>query len=216
MSSRAIPNKFLQTFLGFEKTKTKTHFFLIVLIHAAGWCLLFLLPVFLYPIRINDGHFIPRELIDKSVLVVLFYVNYYLLIPRFFEKKKYLTYSSLIVLAFIIYLAQLVTIRANYFQRSGGPFQFIQVRPSSIEKDSLMPRLFYSNVTVVSGEAGGLDSIRFVSSFDRPIPVNDSLARIIPPFRMREHGLFGIPKGVWLMTLNNAISSFALLLLMGG
>ena len=38
----------------------------------------------------------------------------------------------------------------------------------------------------------------------------------MPPFRMQEAGMFGIPKGIWLMTTNNAISSFALLLLMGG
>ncbi|MEP7373303.1 MAG: histidine kinase [Chitinophagaceae bacterium] len=215
MWSRTIPNKFLQTFLGFEKAKSKAHVLLIILIHAAGWCLFFLLPVFLYPVRINDDRFIPRELIDKSVLIIFFYLNYYFLIPRFFEKKKYLTYFSLIVLAFFIYLAQLVTIRANYFQRPGASFQFIQVRPST-GKDSLMPHLFYTNVNGVSRLAGGMDSLRFVSSFDRPVPVDDSLARIMPPFRMREPGLFGIPRGVWLMTLNNAISSFALLLLMGG
>ena len=136
MASRENPNRFLQIFLGFEKAKNKAHVLLIILIHTAGWCLLFLMPVFLYPVRINDGGFIPHELIDKSVLVILFYLNYYFLIPRFFEKKKFLSYFSLIVLAFFIYLAQLVTIRANYFQRPGGPFQFIEVRPSSIEKDS--------------------------------------------------------------------------------
>jgi two-component system LytT family sensor kinase len=216
MTSRAIPNKFLQTFLGFEKAKTKSHILLTVLIHAAAWCLFFLLPVFLYPVRINDERFIYRELIDKSVLILFFYLNYYFLIPRFFEKKKYITYLSLIVLAFIIYLAQLVTIRANYFQRPGGRLQFIQVQPPATGNDSLTPRLVFSSINGEAGIAAGTDSARFVGSFDRPFTVSDSIDRILPPFRMQEAGLLGIPKGAWLMTLNNAISSFALLLLMGG
>ena len=215
MISRVKSNKFLQTFLGFEKTKNKAHILLIVLLHAAGWCLFFLLPIFFYPVRINDDRFIPREFIDKSVLVILFYLNYYFLIPRFFEKKKYLTYFSLIVLAFFIYLAQLVTIRANYFPRPGASFQYIQLRPPP-GNDSLMPQVFFSNVNGESGVVGGMDSARFATSFDRPVPARDSLGRIVSPFRMRETGLFGIPKGIWLMTLSNAISSFALLLLMGG
>ena len=95
------PNSFLLTLFGFERVKNKAHVLLILLIHVAGWCLLFFLPVLLYPVRINDDRFISRELIDKSVLVILFYLNYYLLIPRFFEKKKYIAYFLLVTLAFI-------------------------------------------------------------------------------------------------------------------
>ena len=216
MVSRENPNSFLLTLFGFEKAKSKAHILLIVLIHAAGWCLLFFLPVLLYPVRINDDRFVTRELIDKSVLVILFYLNYYLLIPRFFERKKYFAYFSLILLAFIVYLGQHVTIRANYFPRRGGAFQVIKFRPSPGTADSLMPRMLFSSVNGVSGFVGEMDSIRVARIFNRSIQPDDKLNRMMPDFPVPEPGLFGIPKGIWLMTLNNAISSFALLILMGG
>ncbi len=76
MSGKAGIDNFLFSFLGFEKTKSRRHLLLTVLIHIAGWCLLFFLPVLFYPVRINDDRFIIRELFDKSVLVSLFYLNY--------------------------------------------------------------------------------------------------------------------------------------------
>src|SRR5215204_4742363 len=97
-------NRFLFTLFGFEKAGRRAHILLIVLIHIIGWCVLFILPAFLYPVRFNDSWFFTRELVDKLVLVILFYLNYYLLIPRFFEKKKYIRYTSLALLAFLVYL----------------------------------------------------------------------------------------------------------------
>jgi two-component system, LytTR family, sensor kinase len=216
MIGRVRSNKFLQTFLGFEKTKNSAHIVLIVLIHATGWCLFFLLPLFFYPVRINDDRFIYHELVDKAVLILFFYLNYYFFIPRLFEKKKYLTYFSVVVLAFIIYLGQLVFIRANYFPRPGGAFQFIQSIPSEPVPPSMMARPVSTNENRGGGVAIGRDSSRFERSFARPRPVNDSMPRLLARFRMQEAGMLGIPKGVWLMTTNNAVSSFALLLLMGG
>lgn len=217
MIRRENPNSFLLTLFGFEKAKSKAHVFLVVLIHAAGWCLFFFMPVLLYPVRFNDDRFINRELIDKAVLVILFYVNYYFLIPRFFEKKKYLAYASLIILAFLIYLAQYVTIRANYFPRPGGPFRFAQFSSPPGRIDSLRQRVIFGNMKEARGVVVSfIDSTRFTDSFAIPIRPDDTPRRVISNFGLPEPGLFGIPKGIWLMTLNNAISSFALLLLMGG
>lgn len=216
MIRRKNPNSILLTLFGFEKAKSKAHILLIVVMHAAGWCLLFFLPVLLYPVRFNDDRFINRELINKAVLVILFYVNYYFLIPRFFEKKKYLAYASLTILAFLIYFAQLVTIRANYFPRPGGPFRFGQLSsPGRI--DSLRQRIIFGNPDEArSLVVSFMDSTRFNDSLDNPIRPDGTQGKFITSFRLPEPGLFGIPKGIWLMTLNNAISSFALLLLMGG
>ncbi len=215
------PNSFLLTLFGFERVKNKAHVLLIVLIHVAGWCMLFFLPVLLYPVRINDDRFISRELIDKSVLVVLFYLNYYLLIPRFFEKKKYLTYFSLVILAFLIYLVQHVTTRVNYFPRPGRVIQFASPGFHVKRLDSMAPDIVYSSFNG-DGIQGGVisttaDSMPFTAPFNQLVPPGgDTTKRFMSAFRVREPGLFGLPKGIWLMTLNNAISSFVLLLLMGG
>jgi hypothetical protein len=218
MTGKESVNKFLFALFGFEKAKSRSHILLIIFIHITGWCLLFFLPILLYPVRINEGRFIIRELIDKSVLVVLFYLNYYLLIPRFFEKKKYITYSSLIFLVFFIYLSQHVIIRANYFPRRGGPFQYVQLQPASQQKDDTARNsVFIVNINGTDRIVSRKDSPRHHHRFmQAPFTGNDSATALLPPMRFREPELFGIPRGAWLMMLNNAVSSFALLVLLGG
>jgi LytS/YehU family sensor histidine kinase len=79
-----------------------------------------------------------------------------------------------------------------------------------------MPGPGFNNAILISGVVADRDSIRIKGFFNRRGGTNDTLDRIMPPFPLREPGLFGVPKGVWLITLNNAVSSFALLLLIGG
>ena len=63
---------------------------------------------------------------------------------------------------------------------------------------------------------GYMDTGRIQRTLIGPGPGNNRGNRVISTFSIRDAGLFGIPKGIWLMTLNNAISSFTLLLLIGG
>lgn len=184
--------------------------------HAAGWCLLLFLPLLLYPVRINDNRFIIPELIDKSILIILFYLNYYLLIPRLFEKKKYLSYFSLTLLVFILYLFQHAMMRVSYFSPP-GPLRSIQISGSPAERaDSLMPAITLINNDQLIARRLSPDSVRVASGFRKSITSNDSLRRIIRGFPPGDTRLFGIPRRIWLMTLNNAVSSFALLFLIGG
>ena len=215
MISREQPNNFLHTLFGFQKTKSKAHILLTVLIHAAGWCLLFILPVLLYPVRINGNSFITREVIDKSLLVTLFYLNYYWLIPRFFEKKKYAIYFSLVFLAFVLYFSLHVNLRLFYFGREGRPF-IQMVRSNAINAEKGGSAFVVNNRVRGFGVHAIRDSAGLATVFEGQGSPHDSLFRTIeqPPFP--EPFLFGIPRGAWLMTLNNAISSFALLLLFGG
>jgi len=199
-------NNFLFSFLGFKKTKSRQHILLMILIHASGWCLLFFLPVLFYPLRINDDRFIMRELLDKSVLVSMFYLNYYWLIPRFFEKKKYGIYIITLFILFLVYLFQHVMIRANYFPRPGGPFQFIQVAPrgAAIKNFDTASPTFNRKIFAMNGN---------IVAIDEKV---DSVTRALPSFPMKEPSLLGVPKGIWAMSLNNVISSFALMMLIGG
>src|SRR5688572_3231650 len=137
MAAKENLNSFLFTLFGFGKAKSKAHILLIVLIHAAGWCLLFLLPVFFYPVRINSNRFLFRELIDKIFLVSFFYLNYYVLIPRFFEKKKSLVYFSLVALCFVVYLGQSVFIRHQYGLFTRGGAGVFHVRAPFMNNDSM-------------------------------------------------------------------------------
>jgi two-component system LytT family sensor kinase len=198
MAAKENINSFLFTLFGFGRAKSRAHILLIVLIHAAGWCILFLLPLFFYPVRINSNRFVARELIDKIVLVGFFYLNYYILIPRFFEKKKSLVYFSLVAACFVIYFSQSVFIRHQYgfFNRQG-------------------PTLFHIRAPFI-----GVDSLPAGARLFRPpdgVPVIDTGSNfMMPALAIREPVLFGIPRGVLLISLNNSLSSFSLLLLMGG
>lgn len=217
MASKETINNFLFTLFGFNKTRSGAHIALIVLIHVTGWCLLFFLPVLLYPVRVNNNMVIGRELIDKSVLVILFYLNYYFFIPRFFEKKRYLMYAGVIIIAFCVYFAQHVFVRAWYFPRPGGFLKFVQMpAPPQRSNDSVFFTHSFASIDLEDMPPADIDTLPLRGTFQQRLPFPDSMDHIVPTFRMREAGLFGIPKGAWALTLNNAISSFALLILMGG
>jgi two-component system, LytTR family, sensor kinase len=199
MAAKENLNSFLFTLFGFGKAKSRAHILLIVLIHIAGWCILFLLPVFFYPVRISNKSFFTRELIDKIFLVGFFYLNYYVLIPRFFEKKKSLVYFSLVLVCFLVYLGQSLFIRHQYgVLRMGAAPRVFHYRAPPVDEDSIPPPPIFS----------GPISMR----------LPDSVGDFFAPAAMaiREPMLFGIPRGIVLISLNNTLSSFALLLLMGG
>ncbi len=207
-------SSFLLTLFGFKKASSRIHILLIILIHITGWCVFFFLPVMLYPVRVNDNRFITREVVDKLILIILFYLHYYWLIPSFFEKKRYFSYSGLVLLAFFLYFSQHLAVRFAYFDRPGGPIQFFQAPFPSAEKQNSVTRA--GRVLLINDVMINTDSVSGSRPYAAGFPLNDSIVRAMPGFPMREPGLLGIPKGIWAMSLNNTISSFALLLLMGG
>ncbi len=212
-------NRFLFTLFGFEKAGRKAHILLIILIHIMGWCLLFILPPLLYPIRINDSWFLTREMVDKLILVIFFYLNYYCLIPRFFEKKKYLAYVSLALLAFLLYLFQHVLIKNRFFPGSRIFSQSFgtAARPAfPFPPDSIPLPSGNASVHIVNDIAFETDSLPNRPRLVRSSGMPDGKGNVMTIFSGPEPGLFGIPRGIWAMSLNNAISSFALLLLIGG
>lgn len=204
----------LLTLFGFEKAKSKAHILLIALTHVAGWCLLFFLPVLLYPVRVNDDSFYTRELIEKSFLVIIFYINYYLLIPKFFEKKKYAAYFALILLVFLIYFTQHLLIRINYFPPPPAAFQVTrQVLPSPAPGNRAIPKFsFNDELGIVINDSILNDTFRPKRNLDG----KKIEGPLVPTFAVNEPSLLGIPAGMWLMTLGNVTTSFILLLLMGG
>lgn len=113
--NRANVQGFLFVLFGFRKARKPSVILLGIAIHVTGWCLFFFLPVLLYPVRFNETHFLMLEAVDKSLLVGLFYLNYYFLLPRFFEKKRYAPYLALVFLLFALFLAQHLVIREWVF-----------------------------------------------------------------------------------------------------
>ena len=116
MISKNNFNNFLVTLLGYGKTKSKIHILLIVFIHSIAWLLLFLFPLLFYPVRINVRYFYGHELIGKFMLVGVFYLNYYVLMPRFFLRKRYGWYGLAVLVTFSFYVVVTIGVRDYYLR----------------------------------------------------------------------------------------------------
>lgn len=101
--------------LGFKPVKTTRHRVLVIVSHLFLWGLFLAMPLLIYRIRILDITFFYRELINKSFLVILFYINYYYLLPRFFQRRKIANYFVSITAALLLLCALNITI--EYFFR---------------------------------------------------------------------------------------------------
>src|SRR5665647_153752 len=95
-----------------------------VLIHVAAWILLFSLPYLLRP-SYNPNEATPPEPINSNVLfivtrisdallILFFYLNAGILIPRLFYKKKYAWYVLSVIFSFAFYVMVIYVLRVNF------------------------------------------------------------------------------------------------------
>lgn len=81
--------------------------FLTVLLHIIG-CIVFLaLPVFLTPdfprsLNIYNSRPTQRDLIAYAIMISFFYLNFFVLIPKFYVTKKYFIFFGIVLLCFVI------------------------------------------------------------------------------------------------------------------
>lgn len=75
-------------------------------LHIAVWTCFLFFPFFIYRIRIQHPWFFAREIVDNLFLIGVFYLNFYVLIPRFFTIKKIVYYLSFVVLVLVFVIMQ--------------------------------------------------------------------------------------------------------------
>ncbi|MFT3826695.1 MAG: histidine kinase [Chitinophagaceae bacterium] len=195
MPAKENLNSFLRYLFGFKKTTGKFDLLLIILIHITAWCFFFLLPIFIYRIRIVDTEFLSKELVNKLVLVGYFYFHYYVLIPRFFQQRKITGYLLMLLVCFLLIYTQQLSIEGYSFKK------FIRT-----------PRETFQLVPIHKGETTPVnDTFELLKEF----PARGPMSRRDMLMRIKEPHTFGLPNRLILMTLGNAISSFFLLTLMG-
>lgn len=182
-------NNILYALFGFEKNRNRTYVFLIVLIHVCIWCLFFLLPFLFYPVRFADKTIFFREALSKIFLVGIFYLNYYVLLPLFFERKKYFIYFLLALSLIILSFGQDLLVREK----------IMRARPFVIRMSENSQRL-------------NTDS----SMGDSFIPFSDSINSLEPRLPLFETRIWGVPRAVFYMSLNKVISFSLILFLIGG
>ncbi|MGD9993385.1 MAG: sensor histidine kinase [Salinivirgaceae bacterium] len=87
---------------------------LYLIIHVSAWMILFLLPFAIFDVRLKSSFSLFNLLFVGKALVV-FYLNYYLLVPRFLLQKKVFTY--IIWVALIVSALAFIDSRQNEIRR---------------------------------------------------------------------------------------------------
>lgn len=88
----------------------------LISLHILGWACFLFFPFFIYRIQILHTGFFIKELVDNLFLIGIFYLNIYVLIPRFFNGKKIAVYLCSIILLIVFITAQQATLNFYFFK----------------------------------------------------------------------------------------------------
>jgi len=88
----------------------------IIGLHIIAWTCFLLLPFFIYRLRILHPWFFTREIIDNLFLIGVFYLNIYVLIPRFFTLKKIVYYFGCVLLV-LVFITLQQAVMDHFFMR---------------------------------------------------------------------------------------------------
>lgn len=80
----------------------------LVLLHVILWICFLFFPLLIYKVDFFNVPFFKRDLINNVFLILLFYFNFYVLIPFYFEKRKFAVYFSLIIACLLVFSCQQV------------------------------------------------------------------------------------------------------------
>jgi len=218
MSGRENINRFLFALFGFRKTSSKGFLLLIVLVHATAWAIFLWFPLLFFPVRLADDRMWRREIITKFFPIVLFYVNYYFLLPRFFEKRKYGLYFLLVVVSLMLVIigdaigrskmvgsfgitGRVMAVRNPYLPDSGVSIirqtSLPTLEPVATVQEFSSPLLDSAGIQAIPAIPN--DSVFHVTTLADPMPT-----------------IFGIPQPIIFFSVNRTISTCVFLLLLGG
>jgi hypothetical protein len=138
MMSREKARDSIAYILGFKPVKTTGQRVLVIGSHILLWGIFLALPLLIYRIRILDITFFYRELVDKSFLIILFYVNYYFLLPRFFQRGRIAKYFLSIGAALVVLCLLQVTVEYFFRQNLRNKTRQFILTNNGFGKDTLI------------------------------------------------------------------------------
>jgi len=192
----------LASVLGFKPVKTVKLKLLIITVHVLLWGLFLILPLFIYRIRIPDASFYYREVINKSFLIGLFYLNFYYLLPRLFQNRKLVSYFLSLLAALAVLCIQQLALEVYVLKTLAKRFpQFdrISTRPF-IAKASRGMAARLGMATTING------------AVQVNIPGNgEGEEALSPPFVHEPY-----PRMLYMIALKDALSSGIVILLLSG
>ena len=208
----------LASVLGFKPVKTVRHKLLVISVHVLLWGLFLILPLFIYRIRIPDIRFFYREIINKSFLIILFYVNFYYLLPRLFRNRKLFSYFLSLVAALAILCIQQLVLEVYFLKTHASRidrFYLSTARPfiakAFRERREAGFGIAYTGPGTGSAENAivtGNDERVLFTQKDSALPLN----AIPQPVFFRDQ----FPRMMYVITLKDALSSGIVILLLSG
>jgi hypothetical protein len=229
----------LASVLGFKPVKTVRHKLLVIFAHVLLWGLFLVLPLFIYRIRIPDIRFFYREIINKAFLIALFYFNFYYLWPRLFKKRQLLSYFLSLVAALVILCAQQLSLEFYFLKKYPRRFERFYLAPArpflaGSEKDHhhhgiaadpaaiqrggiIVTEGGYGTVAIATAGPGDnyksapVNSDHVFINRDSAMPFGVVTPGTAPPFLRK-----GFPRMAYIITLQNALSSGIVILLLSG
>lgn len=103
-----------------------------VLVHAAAWLLLFSLPFLLRtshnpsgpkPGPVESNFLLLMQVASDAFLIIIFYLNALILIPRFLYKRKYSLYTLSLIICLAIFVVAIWELWINFSERIEFSFQ---------------------------------------------------------------------------------------------
>jgi len=161
------------------------------------------MPFFIYRIKILHPGFFVKELVDNLILIGLFYLNIYVLIPKFFNHQKIALYLSSIVLLIVFITLQQVSLDYYVFGPRMHAASAVAFRADkklnelavtshgspSFKMNEGTPPPFHQVVEALPGPPPGAPVIhQMISDPDSMMPM---------PRRMRMLGMGGIKPSFW-------------------
>ncbi|MBC9912290.1 sensor histidine kinase [Chitinophaga varians] len=92
----------------------------VVSLHMLAWVCFLFFPFFIYRIQILHKTFFIKELIDNLFLIAIFYLNIYVLIPRYFNRQKIVKYLSTVILLVVFITIQQAALDFYFFRNYIG------------------------------------------------------------------------------------------------
>ncbi|AEW00994.1 hypothetical protein A4D02_13630 [Niastella koreensis] len=189
----------LASLLGFKPVKTVKLKLLVVSVHVLLWGLFLIVPLFIYRIRIPDASFYYREIINKSFLIGLFYLNFYYLLPRLFRDRKIVPYVLNLLAALAILCIQQLSLEIYVLKTLAKRFpQFERMSSRPVmAKATRLPGFQFGTGTNVNG------------AVQVNMPGTDE--EVPPPFVHEPY-----PRMLYMIALKDALSSGIVILLLSG
>ncbi len=218
MLSRNKINHFFFTIFGFKPVKSKTELLAVVAFHVLAWVFFLWIPLLFYSARFIGDTFWYRELAIKILPIGFFYLNYYFLLPRFFEKRKLSVYFLLVLSVVISMAATDIVIRKtlgnNFFRtamgvRSSRPVLLTDNTPGvSIRMDSTQQLMNTPSVRPTIAPA--------MFSETQTLAMPAGRTGFSPVMVLDHTFIFGLPKPALLMSLSSTLSNCFFMLILSG